>query len=70
MDLLNALDDSISILQQFPCSFKVYKPIKELEYEYRLLPVKNYVVFYVVKEQVVEIHRILYGKKDLTRVIG
>ncbi|MDC3414164.1 type II toxin-antitoxin system RelE/ParE family toxin [Aquibacillus sp. 3ASR75-11] len=69
MDLLNALDDSISMLQQFPYSYKVYQPIKELENEYRLLLVKNYAVFYVVKEQVVEIHRVVYGKMDLTKVI-
>lgn len=42
MDLLNALDESIFRLQQFPYFCKVYHPIKDLENEYRLLPVKNY----------------------------
>lgn len=69
MDLLNALDESISRLEQFPYSCKVYQPIRELENEYRLLPVKNYAVFYVVKEKVVEIHRVVYAKMDLTRII-
>ena len=69
MDLLNALDESISILGQFPYSCKVYRPIKELEEEYRLLPVKNYSVFYVVKEEIVEIHRIVYSKMDLTKIV-
>lgn len=69
MDLLDALDESISRLEQFPYSCKVYQPIKELENEYRLLPVKNYAVFYVVKELVVEIHRVVYAKMDLTKVI-
>jgi toxin ParE1/3/4 len=69
LDLLNALDDSISMLQEYPYSYKVYLSIKELEIEYRLLPVKNYLVFYVVKEQVVEIHRVVYAKMDLTKVI-
>ena len=69
MDLLAAMDESISRLEQFPYSCKVYQPIKNLENEYRLLPVKNYAVFYVVKEQVVEIHRIVYAKMDLTMVI-
>lgn len=55
MDLLNALDVSISRLEQFPYSCKVYQPIEMLENEYRLLLVKNYAVFYVVKEQMVEI---------------
>ncbi|MEW6623709.1 MAG: type II toxin-antitoxin system RelE/ParE family toxin [Bacillota bacterium] len=69
MDLLNALDESISRLKQFPYSCKVYQPIRELENEYRLLPVKNYAVFYVVKEKVVEIHRVVYAKMDLTKII-
>jgi toxin ParE1/3/4 len=69
MDLLDALDESISRLEQFPYSCKVYQPIKDLESEYRLLPVKNYAVFYIVKEQVVEIHRVIYAKMDLTKMI-
>lgn len=68
LNLLNALDESISRLEQFPYSCKVYQPIKELENEYRLLPVKNYAVFYVVKEKVVEIHRVVYAKMDLTKI--
>lgn len=69
MDLLNAMDECISRLEQFPYSYKVYQPIRELNNEYRLLPVKNYAVFYVVKEKVVEIHRVIYAKIDLTKII-
>ncbi|MCT2536707.1 type II toxin-antitoxin system RelE/ParE family toxin [Aquibacillus koreensis] len=69
MDFLNALNDSISMLQQFPYSYRIYQSIQPLESEYRLLPVKNYVVFYIVKEEVVEIHRVVYGKMDLTKVL-
>ena len=71
MNLLNELDKSISGLEQFPQSCKVYQLIRELENEYRLLPVKNYLVFYVVKEKekVVELHRIVYARMDLTKII-
>lgn len=69
MDLLDTMDRSISRLIQFPFSCKVYRPAKEVETEYRLLPVKNYAVFYVVKEEVVEIHRVIYAKMDLTNAI-
>ena len=37
--------------------------------EYRMLPVKNYLVFYVVTEHDVEIHRIVYSKMDITKII-
>ncbi|MBZ4647059.1 MAG: toxin ParE1/3/4 [Petroclostridium sp.] len=69
MDLVDALDKSIKRLQQFLYSCKVYQTSMVLEEEYRLLPVKNYAVFYVVKEQVVEIHRVVYAKMDITKVI-
>ena len=69
MDLLDALDESISRLEHYPYSCKVYQPIKNTDNEYRFLPVKNYAVFYIVNEEVVEIHRIVYAKMELTKVI-
>lgn len=69
MDLVDALDHSISRLQQFPYSSKVYQPVKSLETEYRMLPVKNYLVFYVATEGEVEIHRIIYAKMNLEKII-
>ncbi|HHV73886.1 MAG TPA: type II toxin-antitoxin system RelE/ParE family toxin [Thermoanaerobacterium sp.] len=69
MDLINELDTSISRLAQFPYSCRVYQPEKSLKNEYRILPVKNNLVFYVVKEDVVEIHRVIYAKMNLTKII-
>lgn len=71
MDLLDALDKSISRLQDFPYSYKLYQLKEALENEYRFLPVKNYGVFYVVKEEqkAIEVHRVLYGKMDFTGTI-
>lgn len=66
LDLLSALDESLSRLQHFPCLSPVYLPVKALEREYRVLPVKNYVVFYTVDEQdkVVEVCRVLHMRRD------
>jgi len=69
MDLVDSIDDSICRLQQFPYSCKVYQPIEALEAEYRILPVKNYLIFYVVTEYEVEIHRIVYAKMDIKNLI-
>jgi addiction module RelE/StbE family toxin len=69
MDLVDTLDNSIYRLQQFPYSCKVYQSIKPLETEYRMLPVKNYLVFYAVTEHDVEIHRIVYAKMDIEDII-
>lgn len=66
MDLLDALEHSISLLGEFPYAHRIYRPIKPLEEDYRMLPVKNYAVFYVVREEekIVEIHRVIYAKMD------
>jgi toxin ParE1/3/4 len=71
MDLLDAFDHSISLLSEFPYAHKIYRPLRALEVEYRMLPVKNYAVFYTVREQekVVEIHRVIYARMDLTTLI-
>ncbi|MDF9407731.1 MAG: Plasmid stabilization system protein [Pelotomaculum sp. PtaB.Bin013] len=68
-DLLDALDASISRLAQFPYSCRLYQPAQPLEGEYRILPVKNYLVFYVVTELEVEIRRIIYAKMDIAKII-
>lgn len=69
VDLVDALDSSISRLKIFPYSCKVYQPIKPLEDEYRLLPVNNYVVLYVVLDNIVEIRRIVYAKMNLEKLM-
>ncbi|WP_446897321.1 type II toxin-antitoxin system RelE/ParE family toxin [Clostridium sp. LBM24168] len=67
LNLIYEFDQSISRLKQFPYSCKVYH-IK-LEDEYRLLIVKNYLVFYVVYDHDVEIRRIIYAKMDITKIL-
>ena len=44
--------------------------MEPLESEYRMLPVKNYIVFYVVTEHEVEIHRIIYAKMNIVNHIN
>lgn len=69
LDLLKALDESISRLQRFPYSCPVYLPVKPLEHEYRILSVKNHIVFYIVNEEdgVVEVCRVLHARRDFGR---
>ena len=69
MDFIDTLDKSILRLKQYPYSCKLYHPQESLEAEYRFLPVKNYLVFFVVIENIVEIHRIIYAKMNLEKLI-
>jgi len=69
LDFVDTLDHAITRLQQFPYSCKVYQPVEPLEVEYRVLPVNNYLVFYRVSAQEIEIHRIVYAKMDLNSIL-
>ena len=68
-DFLDALDHSVSLLSQFPFSHQVYQPLYALEDTYRSVRVKNYLVFYVVYDDIVEIRRVVYVRRDIASVI-
>ena len=68
-NLLDELENSINSLKEFPLAHRIYRAIKPLPTEYRILPVKNYYVFYVVLDDNIEIHRIIYKKRDLSQLI-
>lgn len=72
MNLLVNLEMDISTLREFPYSRSVYSTIKPLKEEYRMLPVKNYAIFYVVREaeKKVEIYRAIYAKRDLLQKLA
>ena len=69
LSLLDELEESINNLKIFPRAHRMYRPIKPMPTEYRLLTVKNYLVFYVVLEEIIEIHRIIYKKRNLSQLI-
>lgn len=69
IDLLDAIEKSIERLQVFPYSCSLHQSKGHLQTEYRVLPVKSYLVFYTVFEHEVEIHRIIYSKMNLNRIL-
>ena len=68
-NLLDELEKSINNLKFFPLAHRLYRPIKPISTEYRVLTVKNYLIFYVVLEDTIEIHRIIYKKRNLSQLI-
>jgi toxin ParE1/3/4 len=60
---LEQVDEAISRLEEFP--FMGVKPKdNRLQYlSYRMLIIGNYLVFYVIKDNTIEIRRILHGKR-------
>ena len=69
LDFIDALDHSISRLQSFPYSCKIYQTQSSPSSEYRVLPVNNYLVFYIILENTVEIRRIVYARVNLDEML-
>ena len=50
-------------------AFEPYRSKKDRKYVYYAIPVKNYLVFYVVIGHVMEVRTLVYGRRDLTKII-
>jgi len=60
---LNTIDNTIAKLADFPEMGKVPNDGRLKNLGYRMLIIEEYIVFYVIKEKIVEIRRILHGKR-------
>ena len=67
LKFLKALKKSVETLRDNPLLYPVY----EWNSAYRKMPVLDYLVFYKVfeAEQTIEIHRILYGKRNIKKIL-
>lgn len=65
LDFLNKIDKTISQLSDFPYMGAIPKNKHLQSKGYRMLIIKNYLIFYVVYDNIqeIEIRRILHGKR-------
>ena len=69
VDFLDAVEAGISQLREYPYSCRIYQPLIAVDLEYRVLVIENYLVFYVVLDDIVEIHRVIYSRRNLPQII-
>lgn len=50
-------------------SFEPYQSVRERKHPYFRIYVKNFIVFYVVIDDVMEVRRILYGKRNWKEIV-
>ena len=60
---LDGLDKSVAKLAEFPFMGQTPRDNRLRSLNYRILVVDRYLVFYVVKGSIVEIRRIIHGKR-------
>ena len=68
-----ALVDEVekAIYERLSCaeSFAPYLSSRERKYPYYPIPVKNFIIFYVVIGNTMEVRRIIYSRRNLTHLI-
>lgn len=65
--LVDGVERAIHERLACPEAFPPYRSTRERRYPYYQIPVKNYMIFYVVIGNVMEVRRILYSRRDLTK---
>lgn len=61
-DVQKAIQDRLSC-------FEPYHSAKDRQYPYYRISVRNYTIFYVVIDDVMEVRRIVYSRRDLRKQI-
>ena len=52
-----------------PLDYQKYISLRKRKDVYYRIYVKNYVIFYIVKEDIMEVRRILYNKRNFEKII-
>lgn len=66
-NLVQQVQESIRERLTFAEAFEPYPSQKEREHPYYRIYVKHYIVFYVVIDDVMEVRRILYNRRNLQK---
>jgi toxin ParE1/3/4 len=71
LHLMELLEEAMAGLSDMPQRYPFVADERLAQMGYRKLPVKNYIVFFSIdeKSKVVDIERILYGRRDWLRFL-
>ena len=68
--LLSKIDKEVSKIADNPFRCHLYTSPENLKHEYRVLHIDNYSLFYVAENNKIEIHRIIYSRRDILQILG
>jgi addiction module RelE/StbE family toxin len=63
------LDREVKKIAVNPFRCRLYTSSEILKYDYRVLHINNYSLFYTVEIKKIEIHRIIYSRRDIERIL-
>jgi addiction module RelE/StbE family toxin len=67
--LFEKFDKQIDLLEENPFIHSLVKDPYLNQLGYRMIPVDNFLVFYIVSDNTVQVHRFLYGKRDYQQIL-
>lgn len=72
VNMINLIEKNILSLDEMPGRYKIYDSEPWKSRGVHIMPVKKYLVFYVVddNEKAVNIFRIIYGSRDIDNVLN
>lgn len=68
-NLVDEVERAICKRLNNPESFEPYQSTKDRRHIYYRIKVKNFTIFYVVVEDVMEVRRLIYSRRGLTRLL-
>ena len=69
LSFVDKLDERIGRLEQNSLLGRIPRHPRLREYGYRVLIIEAYLVFYVVRGQDIEIHRVVHGSRNLDHLL-
>ncbi len=67
--LVDKIEAAILKRSYDPEAFEPYHSLKQREFPYYRIYVNNYIIYYIVIDDVMEVHRLLYRARDIDRYI-
>lgn len=68
-NFIDELEEKINKRAYNPKVYEKYISAKERQYTYYRIYIKNYTVFYTVRDNVMEVRRLLYSKRKFEKLI-
>jgi len=68
-NFISKLDREVRKIADNPFRCRLYTLSETLKYDYRVLHINNYSLFYTVDNKKIEIHRIIYSRRDIGRIL-
>ncbi len=68
-NLVDDIESAINERLETPLAFAPYPSSKKRTFPYYRINIRNYSVFYVVIEDIMEVRRVLYSGRDIERLL-